>query len=201
LDARHSRGRWWLAAGAIIAIATSTAGCASAGGSATVAGPDPRTTTSATTAGSGPTTAATGGSGSCSAADLELASSQSNGGMGTVGTEFAMRNRGSHACRLSGVPTLRAVTTPGGAPAPVPVQPTGPGQSVTLAPGGSAKLEVTYPNGYAGWATDDPHCQHPVTYSQIAVVLDDGSALGLGEFQLAILCGGPINEAPWSAVQ
>jgi hypothetical protein len=197
MDARHGRGRWWLAAGAMMVVATSAVGCTPMAGSATtpVAGSSP----TSTTAGLSPTTA-TATDGLCSATGLEFTGEQSHGGSGTAATVFGVRNRGSNQCRLSGVPTLRAVAAPGGVPAPVPVQAGGTGQPVTLGSGGSASLMVTYVNGYGGYARNDPHCQHPVTYSRIAVVLDDGSALDLGDFQLEILCGA-IVESPWTAAQ
>jgi hypothetical protein len=38
-----------------------------------------------------------------------------------------------------------------------------------------------------------------VSYSQFAIVLADGSTLELGDFNVDVLCGGPIREGQWSA--
>ncbi len=189
------RRRRWCAVAVMFALTGFTAGCAPSGGlgSPTGAGSDPgpsgSPTPTATTPGPHPAGAA------CTSTDLVLANVLSDGAMGSVGTTFTVRNTGPVSCRLNGVPILHY-----GSGQLLPIEKVGneqPAPPVMLAPGGTADLTVVFPNAYAGYGPDDPHCQHPVTYGQLTAQLDDGTTIGLGSAQIVIDCGGGIREGAW----
>lgn len=123
----------------------------------------------------------------CRGSQLTVVDIRSGGAMGSIGYDVVVRNTGSTACRLSGVPDLHYHRADGGAGV-VPHAPAPDGPPVLVAPSATALLLMHHTNGYGGYATDSPECAHPATYRGIWIVIG-GNRLDLSGLTLEVLCG------------
>jgi hypothetical protein len=132
----------------------------------------------------------------CQPNDLDPRPYYSSGGgaMGSVGYEVVVRNARPTACRLHAYPVLYD----SGVEVPQTMTESGQ-QSILVPPGRYAGFLVLLTNGYGGYGSSDPACQHPQRYENLAVGLADGKRFPLPGLRLAFQCGLP-RVGSWGIV-
>ncbi len=120
---------------------------------------------------------------------------QSGGAAGTAGYTIDLTNHGSTKCTLPAIPKLYYTTT-GGSIRAIPVTSVPGSTSLALPPGRTAETNVLTVDGYGGYATDSPHCAHPVVYRGISLAVADGR-IALPHFELDVTCDG-VRVAGWN---
>jgi hypothetical protein len=130
----------------------------------------------------------------CIAAQLAFVSAVSQGAMGTVSTQYVVRNVGSVSCLLTDTLWLNYIADSGATYKVPAIYSTG--APLLLPPGDNAGFVVSHPNGYPGLPSGDPRC-HAATYRHVSMVLADGSALPLGSDDVISVQCGDVRVTPW----
>jgi hypothetical protein len=150
------------------------------------------TATSTSHGSSGGTTAA------CLREHLTAGKVQAGAAAGTAGYTIQLTNHGSRTCTLSATPKLY-YTTSAGTVHVIPVTPVPGVKPLALPAGRIAETNVLTVDGYGGYATDSPHCAHPVVYRGISIGVGDGR-VALPHFELDVTCDG-VRVSGWNFAQ
>jgi len=155
------------------------------------AAPSPTATSTSRTPSGGTPTA-------CGPEHLTAGKVQGGAAAGTAGYTIQLTNHGGTKCTLPAIPKLY-YSTAGGSFRAIPVTSVPGTTSLALAPGRTAETNVLIVDGYGGYATDSPHCVHPVVYRGISLQVGDGR-IALPHFELDVTCDG-VRVAGWNFAQ
>jgi len=179
-----------VAAGVGALVVAGLGGCSSPQQAATT------TTTSSTSTASSTSTTTTSATPVCSAPDLAVSVSGTQGAAGTIEVTFALRNAGASACSLSGFPGVVLVAG-SGANLPTTVVRAGSYSftdfapaSVTLAPGAAGYVNLAYSDVVTGTETVCPASTHVLFMAPGAGGADAVSV------QMVACDGGTVTVSP-----